>query len=936
MFVQPCSAPGLKSVGGQVPAQRLNCLSMNARSIVNKRNEFLVELNSYCYDLIFVVETWLHEFLPDSLLVENSGYCLCRRDRGSRGGGILVAIRESIRWSLIRSSHDIEVMRILLVDHEINLILGYIPDGYNENDVLSMCAFFRDNLHPTYTNIILGDFNQSSINWHDFSATNCIHQKFMDHSFELGLTQLVPEPTRGHAILDLVFVDNDRTVFGVNVCENFGTSDHNSVTFQIQPNVSSILNPHKSTNSRRIDFTGLRAFLNSANWSQVTNALDVDVAWNGFITIINEGISCHSSTYPQRPHKPRVPLILRKLKRKKLALWHRWHTHPSFENKVRYLTIKKSYTSKVNDLANAEEHRVIREGNLSALFKFMKRKTRNVRSIPPLKADGNLIIDDLSKANVLVDMFSQNFVIDNGNIPSLPQINYNSACSAVIFNPFLVEKILRSMKSSNSVGPDGFSSTFYKEIANIICHPLSAIFNLSFSCGKLPAAWKTARVIPIYKKGDAADPANYRPIALTCIPCKAMERIVRDCMLSFIEKYQIIDSNQFGFLPHRSTVLQLLAVMEEWTRSIDLGIPVDVVFVDFAKAFESVVHQKLLTKLEHYGFTGPLLKWIEDFLINRTHHVVVGSNTSHNRRVVSGVPQGSVLGPLLFIIYINDLNCSSNSSLHKFADDVKTHGHARDNRDHANLQTSLNYLHDWSENWQLPINADKCAVLHIGRKNHQNSFTMASSTLKPKTLVKDLGVWFSADLKFSTHCSNIVRSANQRLALIRRCFTSGDPLTLIKAYKVYVRPILEYASQVWSPHLVKDITKLEGVQRRFTRFLRGYRELCYKDRLLRAKLDSLELRRLKADLVLTFLIIRNIVNFDLTHFFKLRGASITRGHNYKLLVVGARLDCRKFFYANRVVAAWNSLPTDIVYASSVTGFRQRLNKLDLSKFLQCF
>jgi hypothetical protein len=416
-----------------------------------------------------------------------------------------------------------------------------------------------------------------------------------------------------------------------------------------------------------------------------------------------------------------------------------------------------------------------------------------------------------------------------------------------------------------------------------------------------------------------------------------MERVICDAMFSVIEKNSILAKDQFGFVPHRSTTLQLLSALEKWTNFIDRQMPVDILYVDFAKAFDSVIHTKLFAKLEFLGFAGTLLLWIKDFLIDRTHHVVVDSAASSSKTVLSGVPQGSVLGPLLFVLFLNDLNCSGLlAAMDKYADDVKQYGSARNVNDHKELQEALASLSVWSENWQLPIAVNKCQVLHIGRNNQHFTYDLSGSLLRPLTSVKDLGVWFSADLKFSIHCNAIVRSANQRSAMIRRCFASGDPSTLIWAYKVYIRPLLEYASPVWSPHLLKDIDCVEGVQRRFTRSLIGFKQYSYKERLSLAGLDSLELRRLKADLAFTYSIIHGKVDIDPSIFFNFRTGNRTRGHNFKLTVNKVKLDCRKFFFANRVVAPWNNLPKDCVNAPSLQAFKNAIKKFDFSKFLLRF
>jgi hypothetical protein len=416
-----------------------------------------------------------------------------------------------------------------------------------------------------------------------------------------------------------------------------------------------------------------------------------------------------------------------------------------------------------------------------------------------------------------------------------------------------------------------------------------------------------------------------------------LERIIKNGIMKYLEDFDLIPIDQFGFLPGRSTTTQLLSCLEEWTSAVDSGIPVDVITVDFSRAFDRVVHSKLIYKLGALGIAGNTIKWINSFLLNRTQSVCVGQTFSDSITVTSGVPQGSVLGPLLFILFISDLSVGDGSvKTPKFADDLKLYRFLESPAALQVLQTSLDELWDWSVAWELPINIQKCGVLHIGHNNTGQAYTVDGGFLSESCRVKDLGVWLKTDLKVTTHCVNIVASAKKRAIMIKRCFVSNDSTTLTWAFKVFVRPILEYASPVWSPHLIKDIKLIESVQRTFTKLLPNLYNVPYLDRLKALGLESLELRRLKADLKLTYSILHNLVKVPATKFFHIRGNSYTRGHPLKLTVNVSRKDCRKYFYSNRVVPIWNSLPSELVQSPSLNSFRQGLNKINLNTFLLCF
>jgi hypothetical protein len=452
--------------------------------------------------------------------------------------------------------------------------------------------------------------------------------------------------------------------------------------------------------------------------------------------------------------------------------------------------------------------------------------------------------------------------------------------------------------------------------------------------GNLPSIWTTAKVVPVKKKGDSANPLNYRPISLTAVPCKIMETIIRDGMLFYLNEFNLINSDQFGFMPGRSSTHQLLAMLDKWTEALDYGVPSDVILFDFQKAFESVVHSKLLFKLQYLGFDGLLHQWIKAFTSNRSQRVIVDDSYSASLDIISGVPQGSVLGPLLFVIYLNDLICDpGDADQRKFADDLKLSSAILDHLDNDKLSVAVDYVSNWAARWQLPISIAKCRSFHIGRHNQLFTYSLNNCALPSTEEVKDLGVWFTSDLKSSLHCEKIVSAAHRRLAIVNRCFTSGNTKIKVWAFKVFVRPLLEYASPVWSPGLLKDVDRIEAVQRRFTKQLLGLRDYSYGNRLKRVGLDSLELRRLKADLLLTYKIVRGFLAVDLP-FFELSHTTRTRGHSLKLVLPTFRLDCRRNFFAVRVVPAWNSLTEEMVTSPTIRHFSRLLNALNLNRFLK--
>jgi ribonuclease P/MRP protein subunit RPP40 len=386
---------------------------------------------------------------------------------------------------------------------------------------------------------------------------------------------------------------------------------------------------------------------------------------------------------------------------------------------------------------------------------------------------------------------------------------------------------------------------------------------------------------------------------------------------------------QHGFVKKRSCLTNLLEFLEFVSNYIDRGFPVDVIYLDFQKAFDKVPHRRLMLKINSLGISGSIFKWIENWLQDREQKVVMLGSSSRWIKVKSGVPQGSVLGPLLFLIYINDIDEVVASKILKFADDTKLYGVVANQQDIERLKNDLKNLCNWSADWLMLFNVDKCKVMHFGYNNSKSTYGMNGKDLEEISEERDLGVIVQQDLKWSKQCSKSVSTANRILGMIKRsfCYLSKD--VLLKLYKSLVRPHLEYCVQAWRPYLKKDIELIEGVQRRATKLTKSLKDETYENRLKKLHLTTMETRRLRGDLIEVFKMFKGMDNLDVHKFFQLTNAP-TRGHSLKLVKHGCNLDVRKFCFSHRVVNTWNSLSEDIVACDSINSFKTKLDK-----FLAC-
>jgi hypothetical protein len=370
--------------------------------------------------------------------------------------------------------------------------------------------------------------------------------------------------------------------------------------------------------------------------------------------------------------------------------------------------------------------------------------------------------------------------------------------------------------------------------------------------------------------------------------------------------------------------------MEIWTKILDVSPShcVDAIYLDFAKAFDTVPHKRLMLKLRCYGITGKVYEWIEDFLSKRRQLVVINGAKSDWTPVLSGIPQGSVLGPMLFVCYINDLPDVVHTMIQMFADDAKVFKEIIDVSDCEKLADDLARLDEWSNRWLLKFNTSKCKVMRLGTKSPAFDYQMGPTGSKHQLEVtseeRDLGVIVDDTLKYDKHAESTANKGTSILAMIRRAYVYLDGPSLVLLYKSLIRPHLEYGNVVWAPVTQKNITLIENVQRRATKLVPEIRNLTYENRLRRLKLPSLVYRRARGDMIEVYKYLHGAYRVDVS-FLPLDSNSITRGHSLKLTKQRNRLQLRQHFFSQRVVDRWNSLTELVVTAPTLNSFKARLD-----------
>ena len=394
------------------------------------------------------------------------------------------------------------------------------------------------------------------------------------------------------------------------------------------------------------------------NWKEELEKKDVEEVWNQFKTTFNKSVEDHIPLRMKAAKKPPwLKAGVKKSIRKKHHLFQRYRNTQQYKDYAEYRRQSNATKKKVRKAQADYERRIMKEfkNKPKAFYGYVRAKQKVKTGVSQLaKEDGNLTNTDKETADVLNRFFQSVFTVEpDGETPTLPRckLDVDDIQSA----EFTVENVVEKLRQLKSPGTDQVHPYVLRECCEEMAVPLFMIFRKSLDEGRIPEDWKMARVTPIFKKGSKNQAGNYRPVSLTSVPCKVMESLLRDIILKHVMENNLLSEDQHGFSKGKSYMSNLLITLEDVTESLDEGFGVDIIYLDYSKAFDTVLHKRLISKLEAYGISGEILQWIQDFLTGRKQHVSVRKKLSDWADVLSGVPEGSVLGPILFVLYVSDL-----------------------------------------------------------------------------------------------------------------------------------------------------------------------------------------------------------------------------------------------------------------------------------------
>ena len=890
-------------------------------------------------------------------------------------GGVCAYVRSSISASreqqLESPDFDLIWLKLRMTSHLAFICVLYRSP--NDNSCAEMFEHLSSQVdhinqrYPSAEVIILGDFNVHNKSWLTHSNKTDPEGIMAEHfAISHNLTQLVNEPTRIPDIsshfantLDL-FLTSDPEKYSLQVNAPLGNSDHCLLTAShlILPEIQTTSRTRRIWHYRSARWDEFCLYLSSFPWSSTClNSKDPDVISDCVTKVIRTGMDKfipHSDKPIQNPK----PWFNEKCK---IAILHKnqtykvWLSSPTNINHSAFLKAR-SLCSKTIKFAKSEYVVSIRNKLLScpsgskSFWSLAKSIGSNfsTHSFPPLsRDDGTVAADALEKAEVFAEIFAKNSNIDPGNLtpPTLPPTQHSMP--KIEFNTEKLKKILMNLNTKKATGPDGIPAIVLKMCAVELTPILRELFQYSLEKGIFPENWKSALIQPIPKKGKKCDPNNYRPIALLPVISKVMEKYINESVLNHLESNNIISDRQYGFRKQRSTADMLAYVSHIWSQAVEGHGESQLVALDISKAFDRVWHSALLSKLPSYGINEQLCLWFSNYLKNRKLSVVVDGVQSTTHNINAGVPQGAVLAPTLFLLFINDLLSITKNAIHSFADDSTLHSSyctknpttaqqtQTSRQQQANLLSSdLDLILAWGKRNFVTFNASKTQTCTISCKRSTNECNprMNGNSIAPKDTVSLLGVTITNNHNWHSHVSSIAKSAACKLGFLFRSKNYFSAENLLTLYKSQIRPCLEYCSNVWGAAPKTTLAMLDSIQRRAIRLIGNEN--------LTASLPPLQLRRDVGDLALFYRYFNGRCSDEIAGIIpklavpKRCTRQTSQSHCFTVELKTNRTKQFDCSFVPRTARLWNSMPQDVFPDSfNLQSFKSRVNKFLSSKSL---
>lgn len=914
-------------------SQTIKMYYQNTSGLKSKLKQFFLSSFSTDFNIFVITETWFNTSILNNNIA-SSKYSIFRLDRNSEnskysnGGGVMIGVESTANPEQIETPNDIEIICVLLTLHgkKIFVSASYIPplaskDIYDKHAtcIQSIIQQFDENVLC----FVCGDFNIPNIKWTPdcyenpqvLIPLNSNHKEedFLDILSSLSLYQLNDCKNANDNILDLIYSNELSSCILKPVetsdllCAN--TSSHHTA-LMLEYNLE-VISKYKSGNYTEVldykkgDYTKLDSLIQNTDWKSLFEAKDIEICTKIFYDCLADFISL-CIPVRRKYHSNDPPWFNRDIKSTKNRL-NKIRKKSSFKESTvlrqQYIQLKSELDSKIQvSYRNyLDEVALSFQTNPEFFWTFVKNKSKTNGIPNRMSYNGNSSDSETTICNYFKDFFQSVHSCKSNSVENYlfdPKRCLNGNINMSTFEQMSIEKELYNLDNNKSSGPDGISPFLLKKCASSISCPLSLLFNLSLSTETLPECWKESYIIPLHKNKSRNKVEHYRGIAkLSAIP-KVMEKMICDCV-SYHWSSIICDS-QHGFMKKRSTASNLLNFTTSTIRNFTYGYQTDCIYTDFSKAFDKVDHDLLVVKLLKIGFSPWFINWIKSYVSNRIQYVLLNETKSSPINVTSGVPQGSHLGPLLFLVFIDDIyDVIKNSKILLYADDCKIYKTIQNAKDCEKLQYDIDNIAKWCQLNNMFLNLDKCQVMSFFRTKRPIicNYYLCSSTLHRITEFNDLGVKMDRKLSFVSHYNYLISTCNLKLGIIFRFGHEFNSISVLQSlFCSLVRQKLEYCCMIWNPQFVTHRSRLELIQKKFLRRILQHfpwenpiRLPPYEDRLNLLKLSTLHKRR---D-VLSIMFILKILNGEIfsPYILSIIKINIPSFHlrNYKLLCYDIRI-----------------------------------------------
>ena len=802
------------------------------------------------------------------------------------------------------------------------IIGGYRAPNEDMRAIEKLVAWTGDGRNVKKRSIIGGDLNLPNVDWRGNVGGNSVAQALINRLiWENDFRQQGDSPTRGGALLDVFLVRPESTVSHSEVIQ--GVSDHQAVILEVKwrdtynnPQEEKLIPIYNKTDS-----IGLQSFLREKYEGWASKGKNVEEIWKNFKHIVYEGIErfvphkiLRKNSDPEYYNKE-----IRLLKRKVRKAYNKRSLGVPYKEKVKHLS-KLLITAK-KSAQEAFLNKILRnEGKCwSDFYKYVKRRKGSRETIPSIRdRNGGFITDAMDKANEFNTYYATVFSIQD-NIPPIQDVNtvepFTADCK-------VIRRRVKMIGKNKSVGPDRISGEILKLGGEAMIPYLTRLLEITVNNGSIPEDWKKATVIPIHKGGDRSLVSNYRPVSLTSVICKQMEHAIATYLRQVWNKEGWLYEGQHGFRQGYSCESQVITVCQDIADSLDKGDKIDAIIVDFSKAFDLVPHGRLIAKITNSGVDSRVTAWIREFLSGRSQRVRVDEKISEEARVTSGVPQGSVLGPLLFLAYVNDIGEGMESTVRLFADDCIIYRKIMNRGDVKKLQDDLDRLGVWATENGMKTNPGKSKAIRFtkSRANDALSYSLMGKEIPQTGSCKYLGIILRSDLSWVDQVNYTVKKAWKALHFTMRTLKKGNSNTKSLAYRSLVRPILEYGAACWDPYREGQVRALDRVQKRAAKFALNTSRPNWETLASRRKLSRVCALYKAYSGERAWKTIGDRLYYP--HYWS------RVDHKRKIRTRGQKTDIGKYSFVNRSIQDWNQLP-DAVFEQlpgKQTTFKKRARK----------